>query len=145
MRDRRGVEGLPLRLLVTAAVLALTLPAVASGLLVHDLHRTDDRIRGELARVLTVAGRLALAGGGRATLDLDLRSGVFTSLQSATLRNVSGTGVAEYTLGSQPPRLVTVPGTPPLDLGASGFTAGPGMHTLVLEVDRGTGRVRVTR
>ena len=143
MRDRRGVEGIPLRLLVTAAVLALTLPPVAQGLLAHDQNRTEDRLRGEIVRVLTLAGRLALAGGGRAHLTADFRGGAFTAVDTIVLRTVAGTGIGEFTLVGLPPRTVTAEGTPGLLFPGPQFLLGPGIHELTLEYDRVAGQVRV--
>ena len=144
-RDTRGVEGLPLRLLITAAVLALTLPAVASALVTHDLHRTEERVRGEALRVLDGASRLALAGGGRIHLTLDVRSGALTGVEWVRFRALGGTGVAEYQLVGQSPRPVTLNGVPALQFAsADGLTLGPGIHTLRLEFLGSAGVVAVS-
>ena len=133
--DRLGVEGLPLRLLVTAAVLALTLPAVVGALAAHDLRRTEERVRGEALRVLGLAARLDLAGGGRASLTVDLRDGAVTGVRFLRFANAGAAGMAAYELRGQPERVVALPDPSPpwrFDSGAD-LVLTPGLHEVLLE------------
>jgi len=143
--DARGVEGLPLRLLIAGAVLLLVLPVVASALAAHDLHRTEDRVRGEAARALSLAGHLALAGGGRGHLTLDLTSSALTAVASFRFVTAGETGVAFYRLSGLEERSVVLPDLPArLSFGTEvELRLDPGVHDLVLEFR--TGAVAVMR
>jgi len=137
--DARGVEGLPLRLLIAAAVLLLVLPMVASALSVHDLHRTEDRVRGEAARALALAGHLALAGGGRGHLTLDLRGSALTAIVSFRFAAAGTTGVALYRLSGLEERSVSLPDLPArLSFGTTAdLSLASGFVDLVLEYRAG--------
>ncbi len=85
IRDRRGIEGLPLQLLIVAVVAGITAPAVYAGLDAYDRGQVDSRVRGELLRLTRAAQQYVLAGGGSETLRLDLRGGFLTPVDGVVI------------------------------------------------------------
>ena len=79
--DRRGIEGLPLQLMIVAIVAGITAPVVYAGLDAYDRGQVESRVRGELTRLARAAQQYRLAGGGAETLHLDLRGGYFVPLE----------------------------------------------------------------
>jgi hypothetical protein len=63
-RDEKALLGMPFRLLIALVSIALVVPAVMSGWSSVDYVQTDQRVRSEIARVLTAAQRYLQAGSG---------------------------------------------------------------------------------
>ncbi len=88
--DRRGIEGLPLQLLIVAVVAGITAPVVYAGLATYDRGQVESRVRGEVLRLTRAAQQYLIAGGGAETLSLDLRGGTFTSVLYVTIGDAVG-------------------------------------------------------
>ncbi len=94
IRDRQGMEGVPLQLLIVAIVAGITAPAVYAGLDAYDRGQVESRVRGELLRLTRAAQQYRIAGGGSETLTLDLRSGTFTAMEEVAIGDRAGSPLA---------------------------------------------------
>jgi len=90
LRDRRGIEGLPLQLLIVAIVAGITAPMVYAGLDAYDRGQVESRVRGELMRLVRAAQQYRIAGGGSETLELDLRGGYFVPVERVLIGDEAG-------------------------------------------------------
>jgi len=75
--DGRGLEGLPLQLLIVAVILGISLPIVYAGFDNYDKSRVDSATRAEAGRAMSLAALLYAGGPGNSdTLTIDIPNGV---------------------------------------------------------------------
>lgn len=138
IRDRRGIEGLPLQLLIVAVVAGITAPAVYAGLDVYDRGQVESRVRGELLRLTGAAQQYRIAGGGSETLDLDLRGGYFTAMERVAIGDRAGSplqSTVRYRIGGDDRTIVVERPSVPM--------AGPDGEALALMAGRVSIRLEV--
>ncbi len=130
IRDRRGIEGLPLQILIVAVVAGITAPAVYAGLDSYDRGQLESRVRGELLRLTGAAQQYRIAGGGSETLDLDLSGGYFTAMEGVEIGDRAGgplQSTVRYSIGGDERTIVVERPSVPMagpDGGALALTAG---------------------
>ncbi len=147
IRDRRGVEGLPLQLLIVAIVAGITAPAVYAGLDAYDRGQVESRVRAELLRLTRAAQQYRIAGGGSETLDLDLRGGFFTAMEYAMIGDRAGSplqSTVRYRVGGDERTIVVErPSVPMAGPDGEALSLTAGTASIRLEVLEDTIRVSV--
>ncbi len=131
------MEGVPLKLVVTSLVLALSLPTVYSGLHLYDALSTENRILRELERIVIAVKQVYFGGAGSTrTIDVDLSSGMFTLVNSVRIGDKPDgnySNVIRYSINGQE-NLVVVhdPSVPMISDSGDALILPAGKHTLRL-------------
>ena len=84
------MEDAPLRLLVSAIVVGLTLPAIASALSDFEAQHVALQVERELDRIVRVAQSFYIAGGGGTTVHVDLGGGIGSRLEYLDVGDAPG-------------------------------------------------------
>jgi hypothetical protein len=95
-RDERALLGMPYRLLIALVSIALVVPAVMSGWSSVDYVQTDQRVRAEIARVLTAAQRYLQAGSGGEQMDIAFEGGTFTRISYVIFGDLPGHAYSRF-------------------------------------------------
>ncbi len=136
---------LPLRVLVAAVVVGLTLPAIVSGLSAVEAAQVSARAEAAVDAIVRAAQDFYLAGGGAQTLRVDCSGGTTVRLESVSVGDVPGGPLAtsaRYKVSGQP--AVFLLADPPVPMAADGgpLRLGPGRHTVSVSYE-GVGPVRL--
>jgi hypothetical protein len=110
-RDGNALLGMPYRLLIALISIALVVPAVMSGWSSVDYVQTDQRVRAEIARVLTAAQRYLQAGSGGEEIHVVFEGGTFTRIEYVVFGDSAGHAYSRfirYKLSGGDEQLVTV-------------------------------------
>jgi hypothetical protein len=145
--DRRAVEGIPLKLIIVAVILAITVPAAWYLFGIYDAAQTEERLKSELGR-LEVSAKEVYAGvsgrfsggiwipGSSMRTEVDFRGGVFATIEYVKIGGKLGAADCSYTkihykLSSQPDAVLVIedPNVPITSKAAGGSGSG----TLVLQ------------
>lgn len=136
---------LPLRVLVSAVVVGLTVPAIMGGLAAYETQQMAVRAQQAIEAIVRAAQAFYVAGGGAEDVRIDLSGGVTAKVEYITIGDRDGgprapsaayrvTGQTETFLLSDPPV--------PMCGGASALRLGPGVHVVRVSYD-GDGPVRL--
>ncbi len=87
-QDERGIEGLPLQMLIIALVLSIGLPVVYSSIRYHDTQRILNDLEEKAFFISEKARQIYLHGeGNSAVLDLQLEDGIFREIEFLEITN----------------------------------------------------------
>jgi len=136
---------LPFRLVVSAVVVGITVPAVHGGLSAYETQQASVRAQQAIESIVRVAQVFYVAGGGAEEIRVDLAGGVTAKVEHVALGDRVGgprapsaaykvTGQRETFLLSQPPVPMAGPDGP--------FRLGPGVHVVRVSYE-GDGPVRL--
>ncbi|MBI5000757.1 MAG: hypothetical protein HZB92_04425 [Euryarchaeota archaeon] len=90
--DGRGLEGLPLQLLIVAVILGISLPIAYAGFDNYDKSRVDSAARTEASRAMSLAALLYAGGPGNSdTLTIDIPNGVLGHVEYFAIGGALGT------------------------------------------------------
>lgn len=80
--DALGIEGLPLRLLITALVMGMAVPAVLAAWANVEKVEVENSVQSEMDYLMIRMQQVHRSGPGNSlTVDIDLDSGILTSLE----------------------------------------------------------------
>jgi hypothetical protein len=144
-KEEKGVEGIPLKLIIVMVILAITIPATYKGLEAYDRFQTENSIRSELDFLALNIKQVYLNGLGNALdVEVDFRDGMMSRVEEVSLGG-SKDGIQSairYKLSHENTQILLLkdPDIPmgyeengrfyPLELGA-------GSHTIHLECKEG--------
>jgi len=136
---------LPLRLLVSAVVVGLTVPPVLSGLSAHEAGQVSVRVERGVDAIVRAAEDLYVAGGGAETIRVDLGGGVTVRVEYVVLGDAVGgprAATGAYKLSGQ--QSVFLLSDPPVPMTGDGgpLHLGPGRHAVRVSYE-GAGPVRL--
>ena len=136
---------LPLRLLVSVAVVGLTAPAVLGGLSVYEAEQASGRATEAVDRIVRTAQAFYLAGDGAEDVRVDLGGGVTSRVEYVMIGDAPGGArapSASYKVSGQAAAFVLA--DPPVPMAGDGgpLRLGPGAHTVRVSYD-GFGPVRL--
>jgi len=137
-RDEKALLGMPFRLLIALVSIALVVPAVMSGWSSVDYVQTDQRVRAEIARVLTAAQRYLQAGSGGEEIHVVFEGGTFTRIEYVVFGDSAGHAYSRfirYKLSGGDEQLVTVrnPSVPISSTDGGGLTLFEGSYPMHVE------------
>ena len=137
---------LPLRLLVSAVVVGLTLPAFVSGLSAYEAAQVSVRVQQGIDAIVRGAEDLFVAGGGAQTIHVDFGGGVTVRVEYVVLGDVPGgprAPTATYKLTGQGPVFLLSDPPVPMAGTAGPLRLGPGSHAVRVSYE-GDGPVRLS-
>ena len=143
--DQRGVEGIPLKLIIVMVILAITIPAAWKGLESYDRSQTENNLRTEIEFLSTYIKQVYLNGIGNAQdVEVDFKDGMMTKIDWIKIGDaVEGIWSSiGYKLGHKSADFVLIK-NPNIPIGnVSGgeigpLTLGAGIHTIHLECREG--------
>ena len=80
--DERGVEGIPLKLIIVMVILAITIPVTWKGLESYDRSQTENNLRSEIEFLSTHIKQIYLNGIGNAQdVEVDFKDGMMTKIE----------------------------------------------------------------
>ncbi|MEW5936381.1 MAG: hypothetical protein AB1665_00990 [Candidatus Thermoplasmatota archaeon] len=87
-----GLEGLPLKLMIVAVVLGISLPIVYTGFRAYDISRLEGAVATEAQRVLSMAEMLHRGGVGNAeTITIKIPNGALARVEYLAIGGAFGT------------------------------------------------------
>ncbi len=93
-RNDRGVEGLPLRLIIVMVILAITIPATLGSFRAYDRNRVETCLLSEIDAVSSTVKAVYTSGpGNSATIGFNPVSGTMTGIESVLFGDVLGGGM----------------------------------------------------
>jgi hypothetical protein len=79
--DKKGVEGIPLKLIIVLLIMAITIPITWRGLETYDRAQTENNLRSELEFLSTNIKQVYLSGVGNAKeVEVDFDNGIMTKI-----------------------------------------------------------------
>ncbi|MFW5928035.1 MAG: hypothetical protein ACOCSL_02445 [Thermoplasmatota archaeon] len=85
-RDERGLEGMPLQLLIISIVLALAVPTIYSSVEYYDTRRTLKTLKSEIRFIGEKAEQVFVHGNGNSeVIEIDLSDGIFEKINTVKL------------------------------------------------------------
>ena len=89
--DCRGIEGVPIKLLIVAIVLAITVPLIFSALRGFDRARVEQDLEAELEEFVSMVQVIYTSGPGNSvTIEFDIPGGAFTRVETVSFGDVPG-------------------------------------------------------
>jgi len=136
---------LPLRLLVSAAVVGLTAPAVLGGLAAYEAGHASLQASQAIEAVVRAAQAFYLAGDGAEDVRVDLGGGVTARVEYVAIGDAPGgprAPSAAYKVSGQPEVFVLADPAVPMAGPGGPLRLGPGPHTVRVSYG-GDGPVRL--
>ena len=137
--DSFAVEGLPLKLIITALVLSITIPASVNALQAYDRMQAQENVRSEVEHLALAARQVYLGGtGSQRAIQFNPDGGMFYKLDWISIGDAPG-GQNEsaifYCFGDSSTRaiLISNPQVPLRGEDGDAVHLGPGRHSLVLQ------------
>lgn len=110
--DPRGVEGFPLKLMITAVVLAITVPMMFGALRTYDRARVEQDLQAEIDEFVSTAQLVYLSGpGNSAVVEFGAPKGAFTALDYVRFGDAPGgqmASVIRYKIGGSTETLTVI-------------------------------------
>ena len=137
--DNSAVEGLPIKLIITAIVLAITVPIIFASLRSYDRASVEQQLASEIDRFIGLVQLTYTAGpGNSALIEFDVPSGTFTRVERISFGDAPGgamISVIEYEIrGASPvPVVVESPNVPMMCSGNITFEIASGSYDIVAE------------
>ena len=107
-----GIEGLPLTLIITMIVLAITLPMIFGSLRAYDRARVETALESEINRFISAVQTVYIAGpGNSAAIDFHALDGSMTGIESVSFGDVPNGSFASsvrYTLQGRAERAIPI-------------------------------------
>lgn len=144
-KDQRGVEGIPLKLIIIIVILAITIPITWKGLESYDRAQTERNLRSELEFLSTNIKQVYLNGMGNAVdVKVDFANGMMTKVERVQIGD-SLDGIyssIRYKLNYKGTEFMVIkdPNIPVGNYSESEFgplVLGSGRHTIHLECKQG--------
>ena len=138
--DDRGLEGLPLQLLIVMIVVGFTVPAVYAGLASSERGQLDLRVRAAVQRVVAAAQAFYLAGGGSDVVEVDLSGLLTVSVDYVVFGGPGGNAsLVRYRLTGEPERFVLAehPSVPMAARDGGPLALGSGRYRVLVEAAAG--------
>jgi hypothetical protein len=144
-KDQRGVEGIPLKLIIIIVILAVTIPITFKGLESYDRTQTERNLRSELEFLSTNIKQVYLNGMGNAVdVEVDFADGMMTKIERVQIGD-SLDGIyssIRYKLNYKSTEFIVIknPNIPVGKYSESEFgplILGSGKHTIHLECKQG--------
>jgi len=111
-RNDRGVEGLPLRLIIVMVILAITIPATLGSFRAYDRNRVETSLLSEIDVVTSAVKTVYTSGpGNSATIKFNPASGSMTGVESIIFGDVPGgdmVSAIRYKIQGRAERIVPV-------------------------------------
>jgi hypothetical protein len=144
-KDRRGVEGIPLKLIIVLVILAITIPITWKGLESYDRTQTERNLRSEIEFLSINIKQVYLNGMGNAVdVKVDFANGMMTKVERVQIGD-SLEGIyssIRYKLNYKNTEFMVIkdPNIPVGNYSDSEFgplILGSGRHTIHLECKQG--------
>jgi hypothetical protein len=142
--DSEAVEGMPLRLIITMVVLAITIPLIFGSLRAYDRARTEQQLASEIDEFTIMAQLVYISGpGNSAVIEFNCPSGSFTTVESVKFGDVPGgnfSSVIRYTVRGSPEvnMVVKSPNMPMMSADDCTFEIPSGNYEILVECESGS-------
>jgi hypothetical protein len=139
MRGKDGLEGMPLKLAIVAAVIAISTPIIYGGLRSYETAKLEGELESEACAIAEFAKMLYIGGPGNAgSIHLNLRGGVTAHVDYVLVGDEPGApfeSCIRYRVRGQPekPLLVESPNVPLRGADGTAFELSEGAYDIVLE------------
>ncbi|MCK5024341.1 MAG: hypothetical protein KAR56_01855 [Thermoplasmata archaeon] len=139
LTDTRAVEGLPLKLIITAIVLAITIPMMFGALRTYDRSKVEQEIKSEIDRFISMAQLVYSSGSGNsAVLEFRAAKSTFTGIDYVRFGDVPDgnySSVVRYRISGMPevPTVILSPNVPLMSSGNSTFEIMSGNYQIIAE------------
>ncbi|MCK4443036.1 MAG: hypothetical protein KAW09_00730 [Thermoplasmata archaeon] len=139
--DRNGIEGLPLKLLITAVVMGISIPAVLAAWSNVEKVQTENSLRSEINYLILRIRQVHRAGPGNSvTVDVNLDSGMFTSIEHVLVGDglqSQWRSTIRWKLGGESEQVIPIDdGIPVVGNDGKAFRLTEGHSSLYLEVKK---------
>ena len=137
--DIRAVEGLPLKLIITAIVLAITIPMMFGALRAYDRSKVELELSAEIDRFVSGVQLVYSSGPGNSMmLDFSAAKGTFTNLDYVRFGDVPGgnySSVIRYRISGMQEVLAVIqsPNVPMMSSDNSVLEIMPGDYHIMAE------------
>ncbi len=137
--DPEGIEGVPIKLLVVAIVLAITVPLIFSALRSYDHARVEQGLEAELDEFVTMVQTIYVSGPGNGvTMEIDIPSGTFSRVETISFGDVLGgsmSSVIRYRLQGRAESLLVLknPNVPMTGIDNSSLEIASGHYEILAE------------
>ena len=134
-----SVEGLPLQLIITAVVLAITIPLMFGALHTYDKSKVENEIRSEISEIIATIQMIYVSGpGNRAIVEFNANNGAFTSIDNVKFGDEPGgnySSVIRYTINGmqEVPTVLKSPNVPMISIDGSAFILMSGQYEIIVE------------
>lgn len=139
--DNKGVEGLPLKLLIVAIIMGISIPAVLASWHNAERQHTENSLRSELNYLIVRIVQVYQAGPGNAvSVELNLESGVLSSIEYVLVGdNLESPwrSAIRWKLSGQAEDIFAIDdGIPVCSTDGGALRLSPGWHSVYLEVKK---------
>lgn len=138
-RDTRAVEGLPLKLIVTAIVLAITIPLMFGALKTYDKSKVELELNSEIDGFISAVQLIYSSGpGNSAILEFRAARGSFTGLDYVKFGDQPGgnySSVIQYKINGMQEvlRVIQLPNVPMMSSSNLTFEIMAGNYEIIAE------------
>ncbi|MDO9537287.1 MAG: hypothetical protein Q7J68_03100 [Thermoplasmata archaeon] len=138
-----GVDGLPMTLVITMIVLAITVPLVFGSLRIYDRSRTETNLQAEIDSFISMVQMVYTSGPGNSVqINFNAANGGLTTIDSVMFGDVPGGAMASvirYTIQGRQEAMVLIesPNVPMLSMDNSTFLISSGSYTIIVECESG--------
>lgn len=139
LTDTGAVEGLPMKLIITAVVLAITVPMMFGALRTYDRSRVEQELGAEIDSFVSTIQLIYSSGpGNSAVQEFRAAKGAFTSIDYVRFGDMLGgnySSVIRYRIGSmqEVPMVVRSPNVPMMSPDNSTFEVMSGTYQIIAE------------
>jgi hypothetical protein len=145
--NRKGLEGLPLKLVIISLILAMSVPIVVSNWMNHDREQTVNSIVSELSYLETSVKQLwngGLGQGNSRILEITVRDGTFAKVERVEIGgedpgSLEAKSVRWKLKGEDEQLYIMSKGIPMMSEDGSAFQLKHGLNRIYLEVKSSQG------
>ncbi len=137
--SRASVEGLPLQLIITAVVLAITIPLMFGALQTYDKSKVENEIRSEIDEFISTVQLVYVSGpGNRAVIEFHVSNGAFTGIDYLKFGDEPGGNnysVIRYRINGmqEVSTVLKSPNVPMISVEGNELTLMPGQYEIIVE------------
>ena len=137
--NHASVEGLPLQLIITAVVLAITIPLMFGALRTYDKSKVENETRSEISEFISTVQLVYVSGpGNRAVVEFHAPNGAFTGIDYLKFGDAPGgnnSSVIRYKISGmqEVPTVLKSPNVPMMSVEDNEFTLMPGQYEIIVE------------
>lgn len=138
-KNNRAVEGLPLKLIITAIVLAITIPLMFGALKTYDKSKVEQELSAEIDEFISGVQLIYSSGpGNSAVLEFRAAKGTFTGLDYVIFGDEPGgdySSVIRYRISGiqEVPTVIQSPNVPMMSSSNSTFEIMAGNYEIIAE------------
>lgn len=138
-RSREAIEGLPLTMIVTMVILAITIPMIIGSLRAYDRGRVEQELSSEINDFITMTQLVYTSGpGNSAEIEFNVPNGGMIHIDSVIFGDCPGSAMASvirYVIHGRAEVLVVLesPNVPMMSQNNTAFQISPGAHTILAE------------